>query len=104
MLTISLRNSHFLNTRKLQLQVSHTYIPLGHAPTKRDQRSRFMNVDLAEDRDRKAKKKQNKDFYRCFAQEKKMCKTYTIHGPKSTTLRYSMLIQNIRLQIQILPF
>ena len=55
MLTISLRNSHFLDTRKLQFQVSHTYIPHGHAPTKRDLRSRFMNVDLAEDRDRKAK-------------------------------------------------
>ena len=49
------KKSHFQNTRKLQLQVSYTYIPLGHAPTKRDRRSRFMNVDLAEYRDRKAK-------------------------------------------------
>ena len=90
MLTISFRNSHFQNTRKLQLRVSHTYIPLGHAPTKRDRRSRFMNVDLAEDRDRKAKQN-NKDFYRCCAQEKKV---WDIHNTRIKQYHFKILNAN----------
>ena len=43
-------------------------------------------------------------FLQMFCTGKKMCKTYTIHGPNSTTLRRSMLIQKICPQNKIWPF